>query len=123
LSHAADENPADVANFIACERWYAEQFSYLLDQLASSTDPATGAPMLDNTVVVWAQELGDGRMHTCESVPWVIAGNAGGFFRTGRKVSLSGTTHDGVLLSLAHAFGLELETIGTGTSGPAGVLR
>jgi hypothetical protein len=123
LSHAADENPADVANFIACERWYAEQFSYLLDQLASSTDPATGAPMLDNTVVVWAQELGDGRMHTCEAVPWVIAGNAGGFFRTGRKVSLSGTTHDGVLLSLAHAFGLELETVGTGTSGPAGVLR
>jgi len=123
LSHAADEDAVNVANYIACERWYAEQFSYLLDQLAAAVDPETGASMLDDTLVFWAQELGDGRMHTCEAVPWVLAGSAGGFFRSGRKVDLTGVTHDAVLVSIAHAFGLELETMGVGTSGPAEALR
>jgi len=123
LSHAANEDALNVANFIACERWYAEQFAYLLDQLSAAEDPETGASMLDDTLVFWAQELGDGRMHTCEAVPWVLAGNAGGYFRSGRMVNLSGVTHDSVLLSIAHAFGLELETMGVGTAGPAEVLR
>jgi hypothetical protein len=123
LSHAANEDTANVANFIACERWYAEQFAYLLDQMATSVDPATGGSLLDNTLVLWAQELGDGRMHTCESVPWVLAGSGGGFFRTGRSLNLGGSTHDGVLVSLAHAFGLDIETMGVGTSGPEAALR
>ena len=123
LSHAANEDAVNVANFVACERWYAEQFGYLLDQLAAAEDPETGASILDDTLVFWAQELGDGRMHTCEAVPWVLAGHAGGYFRTGRMVDLAGVTHDAVLVSIAHAFGLDLETMGVGTSGPAEALR
>ena len=123
LSHAADEDSTNVANFIACERWYAEQFGYLLDQLGSSVDPETGSSLLDDTLVFWAQELGDGRMHTCEAVPWVLAGNAGGYFRTGRKVDLSGVTHDAVLVSIAQSFGLAIDTMGVGSSGPAEALR
>lgn len=123
LSHTSDSDPVGVANFVACERWYAEQFAYLLDQLSSTPDPATGGSMLDTTLVFWAQELGDGRMHTCESVPWVLAGSGGGFFRTGRKVDLTGSTHDGVLTSIAHAFGIEIDSFGTGTSGPVEALR
>ncbi|MEC8194055.1 MAG: DUF1552 domain-containing protein [Myxococcota bacterium] len=123
LSHAADTDTTNVANFVACERWYAEQFAYLLDQLSATLDPAGGGSMLDTTVVLWAQELGDGRMHTCESVPWVIAGTGGGFFRSGRALDLAGATHDGVLTSVAHAFGLELESFGTGTAGPVAALR
>ena len=123
LSHAADEDTANVANFIDCERWFAEQFAYLLDQLTVLEDPETGGSMLDSTLVLWAQELGDGRMHTCLEVPWVLAGNAGGFFTTGRKVDLGGGTHDGVLTSIAHAFGLELDSFGIGSAGPEGALR
>ena len=123
LSHSADTDATNVANFVACERWYAEQFAYLLDQMSATVDPAGGGSMLDTTVVLWAQELGDGRMHTCESVPWVIAGNGGGFFRPGRYLDLEGATHDGVLTSVAQAFGLELDTFGTGTAGPVAALR
>ena len=123
LSHAGDEDTVGVSNFVACERWYAEQFGYLLDQLTSQEDPDTGGSMLDRTLVLWVKELGDGRMHTCLEVPWVLAGNAGGFFRTGRKIDLGGATHDGVLTSIAHAFGLELPSFGVGSSGPIGALR
>ena len=75
-------------------------------RLSSAVDAETGAPLLEDTVVFWAQELGDGRMHTCEAVPWVLAGSGGGFFSTGRKVDLTGVTHDAVLVSIAQAFGL-----------------
>ncbi len=79
--------------------------------------------MLDSTLVFWAQELGDGRMHTCESVPWVLAGSGGGFFRPGRFINLGGNTHDGVLTSIANAFGIEAESFGTGAAGPVEALR
>ena len=123
LSHAGDTDTTNVANYVACERWYAEQFAYLLDQLSSTPDPTTGGSMLDTTVVFWAQELGDGRMHTCESVPWVLAGSGGGHFRTGRYLNLEGTTHDGVLTSLAQAFGVEVDSYGVGSAGPVEALR
>jgi len=123
LSHTSDSDTVNVDNYIQCERWFAEQFAYLLDQLTVLEDPVTGGSMLDTTLVLWAQELGDGRMHTCVDVPWVIAGNAGGFFTTGRKLDLGGATHDGVLTSIANAFGLEVESFGIGTSGPIGALR
>ena len=123
LSHSADTDPTNVANFVACERWYAEQFAYLLDQLSLAPDPETGGSMLDSTLVFWAQELGDGRLHTCEAVPWVLAGSGGGFFSPGRYLDLGGATHDAVLTSIAHAFGLELPSYGVGTAGPLEVLR
>jgi hypothetical protein len=123
LSHCDDSNTAGVASFVNCERWYAEQFAYLLDQLLAAEDPVTGGSMLDSTLVLWAKELGDGRAHTCVDVPWVMAGSADGFFSTGRYVDLAGATQDGVLTSIANAFGLELESFGAGTSGPVGMLR
>ena len=123
LSHAADDETENVAKYVECERWYAEQFAYLLQQLSMQPDPVYGGSLLDNTLVLWAQELGDGRMHTCVDVPWILAGNAGGYFRMGRKVDLTGETHDGVLTSITQAFGLENEQFGEGTSGPIGALQ
>ena len=123
LSHMDDGNTDGVASFVNCERWFAEQFAYLLDKMVATEDPATGGSMLDSTVVLWAKELGDGRDHTCTDVPWVIAGSADGFFTTGRYLNLGGATHDGVLTSITNAFGMELESFGAGSHGPVGVLR
>ncbi len=123
LSHCDDSNLTGVESFVNCERWFAEQFAYLLDQLVATEDPETGGTMLDDTLVLWAKELGDGRAHTCTEVPWILAGNAGGFFRTGRYLNLGGATQDGVLTSIGNAFGIEMETFGSGSHGPVEVLR
>ncbi|MEQ1501014.1 MAG: DUF1552 domain-containing protein [Myxococcota bacterium] len=123
LSHADDGNTAGVDGFVACERWFAEQVRYLLDQLIALPDPATGAPLLDGTVVLWAKEMGDSRAHVCRGVPWVLAGSGNGFFSPGRALDLAGGTHDGVLTSIANAFGVDIEAFGIGTAGPVGVLR
>ena len=95
----------------------------LLDQLKAQIDPETGGSMLDSTVVLWAKELGDGREHVCTDVPWVLAGNAGGFFNTGRYLSLGDVPHDQVLTSICHAFGMEEAGFGAYANGPLEALR
>lgn len=123
LSHSDDTNVAGVDAFVAAEQWYAQQFRYLVDSLLATPDPATGAPLLDSTVVLWAKELGDSRMHVCRGVPWILAGSGNGYFTMGRHLDVSGTTHDQVLAAVGQAFGVESETFGVGTNGPAEVLR
>ena len=73
--------------FIDCERWFAEQFLYLVQRLADTPEPDMPGSMLDNSVVVWAKEMGDSRQHTCKGVPFVLAGGAGGRWQLGRKLS------------------------------------
>lgn len=71
--------------------------------------------MLDNTVILWGNELGQGNTHSAEGVPYVLAGNADGYFRTGRYVELRGSAeipHNNVLLTLCHAMGVPLSTFG-----------
>ena len=123
LSHASDTDSDSVDKFVACERWFAEQFAAIVQQLKETADPNTGAPLLDTTLVLWAKELGDGRLHTCVNVPWIMAGSGGGFFTPGRYLDLGGATHDAVLTSICQSFGLSNTTFGAGSAGPLAVLR
>lgn len=113
LSHSGDSDPVGVERFVESERWFAEQVAYALDQLASRADPERGGTLLDHTVVLWCKELGDGRAHTCEGVPWVIAG---GGTRAG-LLDARGATHDRVLTALCQHLGLPDVTFGTGWEG------
>lgn len=124
LSHIDDSNTAGVQDFVTTERWYMDRFADVLDQLKALPDPDGGGSLLDTTLVLWASELGDGRDHTCTSVPWILAGPAGGAFNPGRYLKLGGESHASVLLSLCHAMGLQNETFGLAElcPGPVGVL-
>jgi len=63
--------------------------------------------MFDNTVILWCNELGVGNNHSHEKLPMLIAGNAGGYFKTGQAITLpNGTPHNRLLLSLCHAMGM-----------------
>lgn len=109
LAHR-ENDPTSRAKLVRIHTWYAEQLAYLVDQLAAI--PEGGGSMLDNTLVVWLNELGTGGDHGHERTPWVIAGNAGRHFETGRVVSFPGEPHNRLLLSLAHAMGVEDDTFG-----------
>lgn len=110
LSHMPDSNAKGVADFVKAERWFAEQFAYLLKSLKNTPDPK-GGNLLDSTVVIWAKELGDGRLHTCKGVPFVVAGKGGGL-KTGRYLSFKGASHQKLLVSMCHAMGLKNNTFG-----------
>ena len=116
LSHMDDSNEAGVADFVKAERWFAEQLAYLLDRLAELPEPEGEGRMLDHTLVVWAKELGDGRLHDCSSVPFVLAG-ANRVWTTGRHLQLGGVPHQKLLVSICQAMGLTNRTFGDPSHG------
>jgi hypothetical protein len=113
LSHKVDSNTAGVANFVKCERWFAQQFAYLLDSLQARPDlESGGGTLLDSTLVLWVKELGDSRLHNCRSVPFILAGGSKTPFRFGRYLRYSGVPHQKLLTSVCRGLGLPLDTFG-----------
>ncbi|UJR85025.1 DUF1552 domain-containing protein [Sandaracinus amylolyticus] len=117
LSHEGDSNTDAVEKLVRINTWYAEQYAYLLERLAST--PEGEGSMLDNTVVLWVNELGKGNSHTLRDIPFVLAGNVANddgtpHFRTGRYLQLDGdeTPHNDLLVSLCQAFGIETDVFG-----------
>ncbi len=97
-----------------CERYFAEQFAYLLDQLKKTPDPL-GGMLIDNTQVLWCKELGDSRLHDSNSVPFVLAG--GKYFKNGRYLKFAGAPHQKLLVSVCQSLGLENQTFGDPSKG------
>lgn len=114
LSHKDDSNVAGVAAFVESERWFSSQFALLLDKLAATPEPDGSGSLLDTSVVVWAKELGDSRLHDHVSVPFVLAGGGNGYLRPGRSLKLGGAPHQQLLVSLCQSLGLNDTTFGAG---------
>ncbi|WP_428262400.1 DUF1552 domain-containing protein [Haliangium sp.] len=112
LSHMDDGNTAGVADFVAAERWFAEQFAYLLQKLDATPEPDGSGSLLETSLVMWCKELGDSRLHSCDSVPFVLAGEACGALTTGRYLRYDGAPHTQLLVSVCHAMGLDNGTFG-----------
>lgn len=109
LSHASPEDTPEMEKLIAIGEWHAQQFAYLLQSLSDRTD-VDGRTLLDNTVILWAQELSEARFHTHQNMPFLLAG--GGRLNTGRVVRVPDSTHNDLLLSCMHACGVEADAVG-----------
>ena len=67
--------------------------------------------MLDNTTIIWTNELGKGNSHTLNDIPFVLIG--GGLrFRMGRSLQYGRVSHNRLLMAFAHAFGHHVESFG-----------
>jgi hypothetical protein len=110
LSHSDDNNTAGVAGYVQAERWYTEQFVHFLQRLKEIPEADGSGTLFDTTLVVWCKELGDGRLHDCLSVPFVMT--SGGRFRVGRYVDFGGAPHQKLLVSICQAMGLTNPTFG-----------
>ncbi len=121
LSHTDDNNAHNLEHFVNAERWCASMFAYLLERLDATPEADGDGTLLDNTVVLWAKELGDSRAHVCDSVPFVLAGRAGGAFSPGRYLKLGGRSHAHLLVSVCEALGLTNQTFGDPSTGSGGL--
>jgi hypothetical protein len=106
LSHAADNDVAASDKLIKINAWHAEQIKYLLDKLSAAKE-GDGGSLLDNSIVLWGNELGAGNSHTYKDIPWLLAGGAGGKLRLGRFLQYKDQPHNNLLLSICHAMGLD----------------
>ncbi len=112
LSHKDDKDAASQDKLTRINKWFCEQVAYLAKRLSETPEPG-GAPgsMLDNTTIIWTNELGQGNSHTLDNIPFVMVGGGLGF-KMGRSLKLNRVSHNRLLLSLAHGFGHELKTFG-----------
>ncbi len=78
LSHEPDSNKEAYEKLIKINTWYAEQVALLAKRLSETLNPMDGS-LLDNTTLVWTNELGEGNSHTRDNIPFVIVGGNLGF--------------------------------------------
>jgi hypothetical protein len=110
LSHEADNSAEARTQLVQINHWYAEQFAYLLGKLAAQQE--LDGTLLDNTVVLWVNEQGNGQTHSKDQIPFVLAGNHAGKLRTGRWLQYGQRAHNDLYLSLLHLFGSDAVTFG-----------
>ena len=110
LSHESDGNADAQEQLVRINRWYAEQLAYLIAKLKQI--PEGQGTAFDNTVIVWSNELAKGNAHSHAPLPVVLAGSAGGVFRTGRFLTYDYAYHNDLLIALLNAFGVATTTFG-----------
>jgi hypothetical protein len=119
-SHDWDLNDVSKSYLSDIDRWYGEQVAYL----ASSLDavPDGEATLLDNTCVVWGNEIARGG-HTLDDMPFLLVGGAAHGMPQGKNFDFRGskTMHNRLLVSLGRSMGLALDEFGTSDQGSGGL--
>ena len=111
LSHEPDENKEAHDKLHRINTWFANELAYLTKRLADTPEPGGDGTMLDNTTIVWVNELGKGNSHTLNNIPFVLVGGGCGF-NMGRSLQLGGVAHNRLWLAIARAMGNEIDTFG-----------
>ena len=111
LSHEPDSNKEAQDKLTKINQWYCEQLAYLAKKLSETKEPDGNGTLLDNTTIVWTNELGQGNSHTLENIPFVVVGGGLGF-KMGRSMKYDRVPHNRLLMSIAHGFGHRIESFG-----------
>ena len=104
------------ANKVICDTWFQSQVAYAIGALKGVADG--DKTLLDNSVLVAMNNMRTG-IHETRNVPVVMAGSCGGYFATGRSLTLpSNTAHNnGLLIAVANALGVPTQTFGYASYG------
>ena len=122
LSHAGNSNAGARQKLTDINRWYAQQFSTFVQALAAI--PEGDGTVLDNTIVLWGNGLAEGKGHTIDRIPRVMAGGRNLGLDTGRFLTFgNGKVHNRVLVSILQALGHDTETFGTLDNGSGRINR
>ena len=121
ISHDFSSSGVNYDAYNAIQTWYAGQVAYFLSKLDSYQEG--DRTLLDNTLVLWATEIGESTQHDLTMMPYVLAGSAGGQLQTGRVIDTSANRRDNnqLLVSMAHLMGAtDLSSFGdsSGATGP-----
>ena len=112
LSHEPDTNKDAQEKLVKINTWFAEQLAALARKLDAIPEPGGSGTMLDNTTIIWTNELGKGNSHSHKDIPFVALGGGLGF-KTGRSLQFDNLAHNRLWLSIAHAFGHPIATFGS----------
>jgi hypothetical protein len=109
ISHRIDSDGADGPPIEGAmqlhheiDRIHGRMFKYLLDKL--SAYPMGQGTLLDHGVAVWLNDLAD-KYHSYNKVPYILAGSANGFLKTGQFVDVGRVNNNKLLNTLGTAVG------------------
>jgi hypothetical protein len=95
--------------------WHASKFAYLMERLTSYTEEEDKT-VLDNSLIMYTNELADGKGHTYYDLPYIFAGSLGGSFKQGQYVQMSeggeDAPHNKLLNTVVNAMGIESDWFG-----------
>lgn len=111
LSHEPDTNKVAVEKLVKINKWFCEEIAYFAKKLKDTPEPNGQGSMLDNTLLVWTNELGKGNSHTLDNIPFVmVGGNLG--WKAGRSLKFPRIAHNRLLMAMAHGFGHTIPNFG-----------
>jgi hypothetical protein len=111
LSHEPDTNEAAYEKLIKINTWYCEQVAYMAKRMAETPEPDGTGSILDNTTIVWTNELGKGNSHTRNNIPFVLVGEGCGF-EMGRALDFQGVAHNRLLMAFSESMGIPVKSFG-----------
>ncbi len=119
LSHSGGSNTQAWDALSRRATWHAGELAYFADQLAAI--PEGEGSLLDNTLILWGNEVSQGNTHSLNDIPYLMLGDAGGALRAGRYIEYTNASNCDYLHAILQAFGVDEKTFGN-TSYSGGVL-
>jgi hypothetical protein len=117
ISHR--EGPDPEGRLAQIDNWHAKHFRFLLDKLSAYTEQ--GGTILDNSAIVWTNEIEHGVGHNINNMPYVIAGGLGGYLKTGQMLPVkSGTRNANLWVTMLQGFGSTANSFGVGAGAASG---
>jgi hypothetical protein len=111
---------------IKIDTWYMSQLAYLATQLDTAQEGA--GTVLDNSLIVMANDMTEGSFHSVNAIPLVMVGGAGGALKAGRNVKVgvwngktgnywsgarTGVAHNRLLASISNMMDIPTADFGT----------
>ena len=90
------------------DKIFAGVFKRFLDRMAAYPGPS-GGTLLDDSVVLWTNDLSNGPPHSYSNVPQVLAGGAAGYLNTGQYIDAGNVTHNKLFNTIINAVGIRNE--------------
>src|SRR4051812_13995108 len=105
ISHDFSSSGVNYDAYNKIQTWYQQQFAYLLGKMDAIKEG--DRTLLDNSIVLWATEIGESTQHDLTMMPYTLAGSAGGKIRAGRLLDYSSNRRDNnqLLVSIGQAMG------------------
>jgi len=125
----AHEGAASYAKKTVIDNWYMQKLAELATSLDATTE--NGRTILDNSLIVMANDMTEGSFHSVNAIPIVMVGGAGGALQTGRTVKVgswagktgtywtkaTGVSHNKLLASISTLLDVPATSFGTGYTG------
>lgn len=120
ISHHMDD-PGLMEEYARITTWHLAQYAYFVEKLKSIKEG--DGTLLDNSLITFASGLRDGNRHSPRNIPVVVAGKAGGKFKTGQHLIYEKNTPlANLYLSMLHAQNIEVDSFGDSTGVLPGII-